>query len=638
MIKKCKGFILVLICVFLLYGCQKPGADPNGSASPSPNETDKPTPTATVQPTDEPGAGENVTTDLIKGVDGVEFEIKRPGNELEVVDATKFGMSEESRDNTQAFLIAVAYCVNHPGTKLDIPKGTYYFESSQPLKIKNVKNVLIEGNGSEFIFREMNFMIISASDTLEVRNITIDWDWEVKRLASIIKAVRVDRDNKTIDFEFTELDTVDPSVPWLTMNQLDPETLTPGTANGREYWEYQLQFKSVQKVGDNVLRVTHTGHLNAVKEGELFLLRHHTYGSNAVRITDASQNITLDGIKVYSVPGMAFLVDSGTHHYQIKNCTVGLRPGSNRRISSTADALHVADTGGYANFENLDFSFMGDDCINIHDNVSVVQRRINDKTLEVRRNMTCEVGDTIAFMGKDFTDIPGTARIVKKQAYGSNYILEFDTELPAEMDKNTFLRNLRYDSSNYVIRNSYFHENRARGLLLQSNNGLVENNRFYRTQGAAILVTLDITQDKWTEGTGVDNLVIRNNIFDRCNVNNWTGLIELKAKLYGLPVDAPVFTNIVIKDNVMKDFPSWVLYICSSDGVRFTGNKISNPLEMEENLLRGGIDIEKSRNVEIDSNVWVKTPYAPTPGEITVLNPDRKDTVSIHDNTVVENE
>ncbi|HPT77999.1 MAG TPA: hypothetical protein PK830_02690 [Candidatus Atribacteria bacterium] len=92
--------------------------------------------------------------------------------------------------------------------------------------------------------------MISASDTLEVRNITIDWDWDVKRLASIIKAIRVDRDNKTIDFEFTELDTVDTSVPWLTMNQLDPETLTPGCENGREYWEYQLKFESVEKAGD----------------------------------------------------------------------------------------------------------------------------------------------------------------------------------------------------------------------------------------------------------------------------------------------------------------------------------------------------------------------------------------------------
>lgn len=607
----------------------KPGQDENGSV----NTTKEPS-----EPTDKVGEEEGFIVDKVKGVDGVEFNIKRPGQDLELVDATSFGMSTDNKDNTQALLVAIAYCKSKPGSRLDIPKGTYYFDSAQPLMIKDVKNLLIEGNGSEFIFRDMSFITISACQQLELRNIIIDWDWEVKRLASIIKAVKLDREGRTIDFEFTELDSVDPNVPWLTMNQLDPETLTPGCEDGVEFWENQLNFEGVEKVADNVLRVYHNGSLNRVKEEDIFLLRHHTYGSNAVRITKESHDITLDGIIVYSVPGMAFLVDSGSHHYQLKNCTVGLRPGSNRRISATADAFHAADTGGYAYFDRLDFSFMGDDCINIHDNVSVVEERLSNGTIKARWNMTCEVGDTIGFMGKDLKNIVSTRKITKKQVQGSTYILEFDEDLDQEIGPGSLLYNTRYDSSNYVIRNSYFHENRARGLLLQTDNGLVENNRFYRTQGAAILVILDITKSQWTEGTGVDNLLIQNNEFDRCNVNNWTGMIELKAQYYERPVDAQVFTNITIKDNLMKDFPSWVLYICSADGVRFTGNRIVNNLKLKENLLRGGIDIEKSRNIEIDNNTWVESPYVKTPGEITVLDPDLKDEVNIHNNQVVKNE
>jgi hypothetical protein len=54
------------------------------------------------------------------------------------------------------------------------------------------------------------------------------------------------------------------------------------------------------------------------------------------------------------------------------------------------------------------------------------------------------------------------------------------------------LPRLRFGSHNYVIRSSYFHENRARGLLLQTAGGLVEGNRFFHDQMAALHLTADI--------------------------------------------------------------------------------------------------------------------------------------------------
>ena len=128
------------------------------------------------------------------------------------------------------------------------------------------------------------------------------------------------------------------------------------------------------------------------------------------------------------------------------------------------------------------------------------------------------------------------------------------------------------NSANYVIRNNYFHENRARGLLLQSSNGLCQNNRFYKTMAQAIKVVMDIEPALWQEGTGVDNLIIRNNTFEKCNYSDWGTVIEIGTNIAGKSAQTAVFTNIEITSNTFTDIPSILMRVNNVNGLVFSRN------------------------------------------------------------------
>ena len=97
---------------------------------------------------------------------------------LNTVDASQFGMDVGSEDNTDAFNLVLACCAAFPNTKMVIPKGVYRFNSAEMLKLKEAKNVLIDAQGSEFIFRDIGLFRLSDCDTVEIRNLVIDWDWD----------------------------------------------------------------------------------------------------------------------------------------------------------------------------------------------------------------------------------------------------------------------------------------------------------------------------------------------------------------------------------------------------------------------------------------------------------------------------
>ena len=74
------------------------------------------------------------------------------------------------------------------------------------LKLKEAKNVLIDAQGSEFIFRDIGLFRLSDCDTVKIRNLVIDWDWDYYRPANLVKVVDVGWNY--VDFEFTEVDSI----------------------------------------------------------------------------------------------------------------------------------------------------------------------------------------------------------------------------------------------------------------------------------------------------------------------------------------------------------------------------------------------------------------------------------------------
>ncbi len=560
----------------------------------------------------EPTADISRTYDRVDGVNDSVFYIARPNEKnYKTVSASDFGVNTAANDNYSAFCKAIEYCKVNPNTTLKVDGGKYYFRTDAAIMLSGLKNILIDADGAQFIFEHPNYFHITGCDCIEIRGLSITWNFEASRLASLVKIRSVNKRSHTLEIEFTELDEVSENIPIMAFTKYDPETLTPGTRkNFRENYVYQSpgSIKSVEKTDHNVLKITHDGSLDDYKKGEIYLLRHHVYDGNAFNVFNTS-NITFSDIKLYAIAGMGWLIENRTERFQLLNCVIGLDPEhDDNRVSATADGVHIANTNGKFKISGCDFSFMGDDDVNVHDNVAMVTNKLDGKTVEIYTNANnFAVGDTAIFSSKGFDSLGFSATVTSVD--GSR--LAFDKELPDFIDKDCIVSNGSIDSGNYVISGNYFHENRARGLLLQSDNGLCENNRFYKTMANPIKVIMDISSGLWLEGTGVNGLVIRSNSFVECNVVEWDSQINISTNIDGNSAGSTLFYNITIENNSFDNFYGRLIDASNVSNLRICGNNINNKSGSWE-ARRGRIIIRKScAKVTISDNEYAASAKAP---------------------------
>lgn len=565
----------------------------------------------------EPAPSEFSVYDKVDGVDNSVFYISRPNEEnLKTVYASDFGMNKDAEDNTDSFCRAIDYCRKNQGTRLVIDAGEYRFSPQSIISLNSLKDVLIDAEGAVFVFDCDKYFEIRGCENFEIKGLAVDWSWDESRLASVVKIEKRNAIKHTFDMRFTELDEVPEDIPLMAMTMLDPKTLTFGAAGDcKENYIYQHPeiIKSVEKIGDNVLRATHDGSLDEFKRNEYYLVRHYVYGSQVFSVCGASENITFDGVKIYSAAGMGWLFTERVSRYQILNSSIGIRPGyeETRHISATADGVHIADTNGHFRVSGCDFSYMGDDSLNVHDNLLYIKQRVSDSALTVYANQyLLNVGDTMKFKLGTYVDIDFEAKITDISEDG---VISFDRALPDEVGADTIMYIADCDSGNYVISNNYFHEHRARGLLLQSDNGLCENNRFYKIMGQQIKIVMDIMPGLWYEGTGVNNLVIRNNEFELGCYSGWDSAIRMETNIAGEEAQVAAFSNIVIDSNRFINCENYIIRADNVSGLSITNNRIINTKYIDGvELNRGRIRIGNCCSaVKISKNSWNKTPLAP---------------------------
>lgn len=561
----------------------------------------------------EPTTDEMRTYDRVDGVNDSVFYIARPNEKsCRSVNASDFGVSTAADDNYSAFCKAIEYCKANPNITLKVDGGKYYFRTDKAIMLDGLKNVLIDADGAQFIFENPNYFHIVNCNCIEIRGLGITWNLDVSRLASLVKIRNARKESHSFELEFTELNEVSADIPIMAFTKYDSEALTPGTRQDfKENYVYQFpgSIKTVEKTGHNVLKVTHDGSLDNYTDGEVYLLRHHVYGGNAFNVYNTS-NITFSGIKLYAVAGMGWLIENRSEHFQLLGCVIGLDPEhDDNRISTTADGVHIANTNGKFRISGCDFSFMGDDDVNVHDNIATITDKLDERTIEIYTNANnFAAGDTAIFSSKGFDRLGFSAEVTSVEGKK----LTFDKELPDYIVKDCIVSNGSIDSGNYVISGNYFHENRARGLLLQSNNGLCENNRFYKIMANPIKVIMDISSGLWLEGTGVNGLVIRNNSFVECNVVEWSAQISISTNIDGKSADSTLFYNITVENNSFDNFYGRLVDASNVSNLKICGNRLNNKDGSYE-ARRGRIIIRQScSRVTISNNEYnasVKAPF-----------------------------
>ena len=555
---------------------------------------------------DEPVCSALQTADAVHGAAGSLFYILRPiADALTVVYAESFGMHEAAADNTQSFLAAMDYCRAHPDTKLVIAPGVYRFTQTNQIVIQGLRNVYIEGEGAKLIFCTPGRQILVADcEGLEIHGLAIDHDRVNDPIDDVVVVQNADPDTHTLDFCFFEKTDADASMVFQAVTQCDPQSLTFGASgNEKEVYFTMLDHPiiSVAKTSPNVLRVTHDGCMDGFDDGETYILRHHVYDGEGIR-TQVSSHVTYSDMKIYGGTGCFFVFGVGASHFQILDTYIGVDPQdtTGAHVSTAADAIHIANTSGRFRVEGCDISRQGDDALNVHDGLGYIESVSGDTVRMYASAFRLFAGDTLRFKDAAFQDIPDfSAVIIDADISGTLKTVRFDCDVSAVLSPGYIARNPAADSSGYVLRNNYIHENRARGFLLQSSCGLCENNRFYKTQMQAIKVVVDIIPELWQEGTGVNTLEIRGNTFEQCVVGEKSEVITLTTHLNGKEADGCVFENISITRNTFTAFPGRLVNASNVNGLRFADNTVQS--DRPNNALRFGAYCE---NLRIDSNIW----------------------------------
>ena len=552
-------------------------------------------------------------------------DLPTPKNGL-VVSAADFGLNENV-DNAAAIINkALEHCRKTGASKLVIPRGTYKSFDGTQIIVQDFEDFTIDGQGSTIIINKnlrksgpSTLSIARCKRTL-LENLNFDWDWNSNPLASVVEVVG--GNDKYFDIKFLEYeDFPQKDVRIGIFSAYDPKTKSVGIENGktRAFNMFVGRGKPVetQWIASNILRIKTK---NPFEAGELYRLQHSYYEYGCVSML-SNTHLTLRNFNIYSCSGHAFTVSGTQKYWHFDNVNIVRPPNSERRaITTTADHLHIAQSQGYMKMENCEFSLGADDCINMHD-CSIIMARESDETLlsvNTRNSYLYNEGEEIELRQDDFSPAGFTGKVIEKTLVDKErkiYRVRLDKPIPEMKGVYFVLFSKKYDTRNMIVRNCYFHDNRARGVLILARDVTVENCRFFHNEMGAIKIETGFTGNSWCEGYGVENVVVRNCTFDTCNpsgsmTNGYERDIYMGVYLFTDPsymkTDYPILRDIMFENNTFKDTFGVVAVVTSVRNLIFRNNTFSNPTPRKNPLkYRGCFYVGWSRDVSIVNNKFV---------------------------------
>jgi hypothetical protein len=335
------------------------------------------------------------------------------------------------------------------------------------------------------------------------------------------------------------------------------------------------------------------------------------YEKHAIVMSD-NAHLTLKDVNIFSFPGEGIVIGGDQHHFELLHCTIAHRKGQSRTITTTADGVHIGHSKGFIKIEDCDFGYMGDDCINLHDVGHAGVKKLDDHTLVAENIVAWQcpfaAGDPVEIREANFAPSGFTGKVTQAQAdYKTKTVtLTFDKELPNNVDPRSILYNHRYGSNNYIIRNCYLHDNRARGILAKSNAGLIEGNRFVHNQGPAMQLEADV-DNSWNEGYGTRNLILRNNRYEQpnCGGNEDGAVILIRATVNDRATDYPLIENILFDNNIFENIAGPVIDAKSFKNLVFQNNEIQQHGKVANATKTcGWISAELGQGLWVENNTW----------------------------------
>ena len=495
-------------------------------------------------------------------------------------------------------LVKTSVSDEKPITKIDIPKGVYRFKSSKQyaIHLKYIANLVIDGNGSLFIFEDADKAIGSAAffglencNTIELRNFAVDFDWEAHPLAVIGTVVSSDTTTNSVVFridshKLPKIINIDSGRTWDPA--LDNRSETVGFIPAGS-------IKKTEALDDHTLRVTYSSDQSAknARAGQQFQFHFRpNFNASAFRMY-YNKNVTLNGVTIYSAPYEAAwsAVSDG---YHVIDCKV--IPAEGRRFT-TMSGFETHAVRGAVVIEGCEFSGILDDNIHMSNHFMGGENvKIDNYTMQLRNLQTWStkyyfaVGETLSLYDENYYPLGWSSVIesVSSVLEGKNdmatYTVKFRDPLPTYVKTTDKFFSDDFYKGSFIIRNNKFFGGLCHALYIGLGNGTIENNDFDNFAYPSLVLTTVTRWGRWHIGVGVEDVVIRNNVMTRCNTAQRdpasfaiaAGRDEQPSDFY--PVDNYVIRNVLVEDNVVDGSTGAAFAIMSAEDVIVKNNQFLN--------------------------------------------------------------
>jgi hypothetical protein len=528
---------------------------------------------------DDPG----LSNPYLVGVNQNRFEneiLYLPTNQImHTIHAAEYGMNgEDGLDDSAAMQAIIDHIKTLQGEFVEVifPEGDFDFiqgsietNVEQALDLSHLENVLLTGQNTTFYFYgEFMGMTIKQSHHIYFRGINIDWGTTPYSMGTILE-----NDGKTFKVQIHDGYTITNQMEIKGFMEYDKRAFIP-RVKGNDIYGDVSYFKLLD---DHQIEITFNSKHQVAPNGTLVVMRHYIYEHDAIFI-DQSSNIYFENVNMFSVPGMGVRAYSSENLYFNRFNTV-LKPGSDRLMTTTADALHMIDCKGDLVITNSIFENNGDDALNVHGMYLVIDA-IDDQMLYVSNprgyNFKPDLGDQIEINDQFTMDVMQTLTVSSVIETATGYVITFNEPLSEDVIEGSLLGNATRTAS-LVFANNVVRNKRSRGILIQTRSAIVEHNVFANIGDAGILITSD--SNDWYESISSKNIQIRHNKFIRNNYSLGGSPGDITSISFGKGnniASSNVQENITIENNFIANSANSGVAILSAHDVNLKHNLVYN--------------------------------------------------------------
>lgn len=517
---------------------------------------------------------------------------------------TDFGATPDSRKATNmAFKAALDACENQDAI-IEFPTGRYDFwqdfsqQESIAMHLAGAKNIIIEGNGSEFVFHgRMKMVQMDGCENVIIRNFSTDWarpfisQGEFLSVTDTYVDLKIDKIQYPYIMKYGKICFTGEG--WSSdvkgyLNIYDKET---GDISYRTRDEYtgNIFNDKAEEIQNGVVRFYGKPREQPVPvgRGQIITLYHGTYILTGIEIGKC-KNIHLQDITIYHTLSHAIYAYR-SENVSMERVSTTPRADKGRVFSGVADATHITCCKGLILVDGCQHAGQGDDFLNVHGTYSEVMEILGDNRVRLNHKSSFfDISDTLwivnpATLQRDSEMVVKEIKVsFDKEQQSDGFIFVFEKPLPASLKTGYFLENKTW-TPEVIVRNCRFQrKNRARGMLVTTPKKVVIENNYFSTAGASILIEGDL--DHWFESGAHENVSIRNNVFENCMSSGcdtggrWEwgeAPITISPSYRPEHADSPTYhRNITITENTFICFDAPVVFARSVDRLTFENNKL----------------------------------------------------------------